>query len=74
MISKAALTGYLEKLESLGGIDIFFMGFGPEAEAASHLCYIKPGCGATFSDFAGIIPISRPFSSTISRSLRSAAA
>ncbi len=53
-----ALSGYLEKLESLGGIDIFFMGFGPEAEAASHLCYIKPGCGARFSDFVGIIPIS----------------
>lgn len=55
---EAALSGYLEKLESLGGIDIFFMGFGPEAEAASHLCYIKPGCGARFSDFLGIIPIS----------------
>ena len=34
------------------------MGFGPEAEAASHLCYIKPGCGARFGDFVGIIPIS----------------
>ncbi|MEQ1604085.1 MAG: hypothetical protein ABL999_04385 [Pyrinomonadaceae bacterium] len=55
---EAALSGYLEKLESLGGIDIFFMGFGPEDEAASHLCYIKPGCGARFSDFVGIIPIS----------------
>jgi 6-phosphogluconolactonase/glucosamine-6-phosphate isomerase/deaminase len=55
---EAALSAYLEKLKSLGGIDIFFMGFGPEAEAASHLCYIKPGCGARFSDFAGIIPIS----------------
>lgn len=55
---ESALTEYLEKLESLGGIDIFFMGFGPEAEAASHLCYIKPGCGARFGDFVGIIPIS----------------
>jgi 6-phosphogluconolactonase/glucosamine-6-phosphate isomerase/deaminase len=55
---EAALAEYLEKLDSLGGIDIFFLGLGPEAEAASHLCYIKPGCGATFSDFAGIIPIS----------------
>ncbi|MFT3742961.1 MAG: hypothetical protein QM785_01585 [Pyrinomonadaceae bacterium] len=55
---EGALSGYLERLESLGGIDIFFMGFGPEAEAASHLCYIKPGCGARFSDFLGIIPIS----------------
>jgi 6-phosphogluconolactonase/glucosamine-6-phosphate isomerase/deaminase len=55
---ESAFTGYLEKLRSLGGIDIFFLGLGPEAGAASHLCYIKPGCGATFSDFAGIIPIS----------------
>jgi 6-phosphogluconolactonase/glucosamine-6-phosphate isomerase/deaminase len=55
---EGALAGYLEKLESLGGIDIFFLGFGPEAEAASHLCYIKPNSGARFRDIAGIIPIS----------------
>lgn len=55
---EAALGSYLEKLDSLGGIDIFFLGFGPEADAASHLCYIKPGSGAQFDDFAGIIPIS----------------
>ena len=53
-----ALTTYLEKLESMGGIDVFLMGFGPEDKAASHLCYIKPGCGAQFGDYAGIIPIS----------------
>ncbi len=52
------LVKYLEKLESLGGIDIFFLGFGPEAEAASHLCYIKPNSGARINDIAGIIPIS----------------
>jgi 6-phosphogluconolactonase/glucosamine-6-phosphate isomerase/deaminase len=52
------LTKYLEKVESLGGIDIFFLGLGPEAEAASHLCYIKPGSGARHDDIAGIIPIS----------------
>lgn len=52
------LIKYLEKLESLGGIDIFLMGFGPEAEAASHLCYIKPNSGARANDIAGIIPIS----------------
>lgn len=52
------LTKYLEKLDSLGGIDIFFLGLGPETEAASHLCYIKPNSGARASDFAGIIPIS----------------
>lgn len=52
------LIKYLEKLESLGGIDLFFLGLGPESEAASHLAYIKPKAGATFSDMAGIIPIS----------------
>jgi len=52
------LTGYIEKLAALGGIDIFFLGLGPEANSASHLCYIKPGCGATAADIAGVIPIS----------------
>ena len=52
------MTAYLERLENLGGIDIFFLGLGPEAEAASHLCYIKPGSGARYNDAAGIIPIS----------------
>ena len=55
---EAELIKYLEKLDSLGGIDLFFLGLGPEANAASHLCYIKPDSGATFSDVAGIIPIS----------------
>jgi 6-phosphogluconolactonase/glucosamine-6-phosphate isomerase/deaminase len=52
------LVKYLEKLESLGGIDIFFLGLGPEANAASHLAYIKPNSGARACDIAGIIPIS----------------
>jgi len=52
------LVKYLEKLDALGGIDLFFLGLGPEANAASHLCYIKPDSGAIFSDVAGIIPIS----------------
>lgn len=52
------LIKYLDYLEELGGIDIFFLGFGPEAEAASHLCYIKPNSDARFGDVAGIIPIS----------------
>lgn len=51
------LTRYTERLESLGGIDLFFLGLGPEPEAASHLCYIKPGSGATSADVAGMIPI-----------------
>ena len=55
---EAELIKYLEKLESLGGIDIFFLGLGPEANAASHLAYIKPNSGAVFGDLAGVIPIS----------------
>ena len=55
---EGALINYLDKLESLGGIDLFFLGLGPEANAASHLCYIKPGSGARYDDVAGIIPIS----------------
>ena len=55
---EAELERYLEKLESLGGIDIFFLGLGPEAGAASHLAYIKPGSGASADDLAGVIPIS----------------
>jgi 6-phosphogluconolactonase/glucosamine-6-phosphate isomerase/deaminase len=52
------LERYMEKLDSLGGIDIFFLGLGPEAGAASHLAYIKPGSGATANDWAGVVPIS----------------
>jgi 6-phosphogluconolactonase/glucosamine-6-phosphate isomerase/deaminase len=55
---EGGLVRYLEKLESLGGIDIFFLGLGPEAGAASHLAYIKPGSGAAAQDLAGVIPIS----------------
>lgn len=50
---------YVEKLEAAGGLDIFFLGLGPEREEASHLAYIKPGSGATAADLAGIIPISQ---------------
>lgn len=56
---EAELIKYLEKLDALGGIDIFFLGLGPEANAASHLAYIKPDSGAEFGDAAGIIPISQ---------------
>lgn len=52
------LVRYIERLESLGGIDLFFLGLGPEAGGASHLAYIKPGSGATGNDVAGLIPIS----------------
>ncbi len=56
---ESALIQYVERLESLGGIDIFFLGLGPEAGEASHLAYIKPGSGATAADVAGVIPISQ---------------
>ena len=52
------LARYLEKLDALGGIDIFFLGMGPEPGQASHLAYIKPGSGAAAGDLAGVIPIS----------------
>lgn len=52
------LVSYINKIESLGGIDIFLLGLGPEAGEASHLAYIKPGSGATAGDVAGLIPIS----------------
>jgi len=55
---EAELERYLEKLESLGGIDICFLGLGPEAGAASHIAYIKPRSGASADDMAGVIPIS----------------
>lgn len=52
------MNRYFEKIESLGGIDVFFIGLGPEAEANSHLCYIKPFSGASINDYVGVIPIS----------------
>lgn len=54
----AELTNYIEQITELGGIDLLYLGLGPEANAASHLCYIKPGCGARLSDYAGAIGIS----------------
>lgn len=55
---EAGLNAYLDKLESLGGLDIFFIGHGPEENQASHLAYIKPFSGAQSNHVAGIIPIS----------------
>src|ERR1044072_5013803 len=56
---ESELAGSVARLESLGGIDLFFLGLGPEAGGASHLAYIKPGSGATYNDVAGLIPISQ---------------
>jgi len=55
---EAGLIEYLNKLESLGGLDIFFIGHGPEENQASHLAYIKPFSGAKAQHVAGLIPIS----------------
>ncbi|TLM76319.1 hypothetical protein ACONUD_05740 [Microbulbifer harenosus] len=55
---EAGLIAYLNKLESLGGLDIFFIGHGPEENQASHLAYIKPYSGAKGHHVAGVIPIS----------------
>ena len=55
---ESELAIYVERLERAGGIDLFFLGLGPEAGGASHLAYIKPGSGATYNDLAGLIPIS----------------
>ncbi len=56
---EAELTRYAERLESSGGIYLFFLGLGPEAGGASHLAYIKPGSDAKINDVAGMIPISQ---------------
>src|SRR5262249_45232999 len=55
---EAELVGYVEQLEAAGGVDVCFLGHGPEPGGASHLAYIRPGSGATVNDVAGIIPIS----------------
>jgi 6-phosphogluconolactonase/glucosamine-6-phosphate isomerase/deaminase len=55
---EAEIVGYAELLEAIGGIDIFFLGHGPEPNNASHLAYIRSGSGATTQSVAGMIPIS----------------
>lgn len=55
---ESGLVDYLNKLDALGGLDIFFIGHGPEANQASHLAYIKPFSGAQSHHVAGLIPIS----------------
>lgn len=56
--TEAGLVEYLNKLEAVGGLDIFFIGHGPEQNDASHLAYIKPFSGAKEDHIAGLIPIS----------------
>lgn len=47
----------LAKMPS-GGLDIFFVGHGPEPGDMSHLAYIRTGSGASVADAAGLCPIS----------------
>jgi len=56
---EAEVVRFSRQLEDVGGLDIFFLGHGPEPEDASHLAYIRAGSGATAQDVAGIIPISQ---------------
>ncbi len=55
----AALQDFTREFEELGGLDIFFLGHGPEPGDNSHLAYIRSGSGASASDMAGLIPISQ---------------
>ena len=55
---EADIIDYVERIQSLGGIDIFYLGLGPEENRNSHLCYIKPFSGASLNDYVGVIPIS----------------
>jgi 6-phosphogluconolactonase/glucosamine-6-phosphate isomerase/deaminase len=53
----AELIAYADKLEAAGGVDICFLGHGPEPNDNSHLAYIRSGSGATASSIAGMIPV-----------------
>lgn len=55
---EASTRRSLGALLQAGGLDLFFLGHGPEPGGASHLAYIKPGSGAREADWGGVIPIS----------------
>ncbi|HEX2911654.1 MAG TPA: hypothetical protein VH186_12665 [Chloroflexia bacterium] len=54
----AALKEFTREFEELGGLDIFFLGHGPEPGDNSHLAYIRSGSGAKVNSVTGLIPIS----------------
>lgn len=54
----SGLKEFTREFEELGGLDIFFLGHGPEPGDNSHLAYIRSGSGAKVNDMAGLIPIS----------------
>lgn len=53
-----ALKEFTAKLEQVGGLDIFFLGHGPEPQDNSHLAYIRSGSGAEINSISGLIPVS----------------
>lgn len=53
-----ALKDFTQEFEEMGGLDIFFLGHGPEPGDNSHLAYIRSGSGAEVNSMAGLIPIS----------------
>lgn len=53
-----ALKDFSAKLEEMGGLDIFFLGHGPEPDDYSHLAYIRSSSGAKANYLTGLIPIS----------------
>merc|ERR1711977_406947 len=55
---EAEVKRYSRCLDDLGGLDIFFIGHGPEPNDNSHLAYIRCGSGASSNDQVGVIPIS----------------
>jgi 6-phosphogluconolactonase/glucosamine-6-phosphate isomerase/deaminase len=54
----SALKEFSQEFEKMGGLDIFFLGHGPEPGDNSHLAYIRSGSGAKANSLSGLIPIS----------------
>ena len=53
------LVRYVEKLESLGGIDLFFLGLGPGSWLPHRILRTSnPAQARRYTDLAGLIPIS----------------
>lgn len=54
-----AVRNHIRAIQNAGGIDIFFLGYGSEADYNSHVSYIRPGSAAGFRDLVGLVPISQ---------------
>lgn len=55
---EAEVFRYARELVAAGGLDLLFLGHGPEADQASHVAYIRPHSGADRDDWAGVVPLS----------------